>query len=585
MRLSTVVLPLTFAVTCAGAECKLERFAELPVTMMGTRPVIAGSVNGVDALFIADSGAPFSTLTRDAGEKFKLRWEPVPNWLHVRGIKGGDVDVRLGIAKDFTLTGYGTGAVQHGVEFLVGGNAFGSGTAGVIGQNVIGRSDTEYDLGNGVIRLIHSRDCGNLALAYWSKDSAIAVVSIRETSTAEPQLIGTATLNGARIVIVFDTGASQSVLNFRGARRAGVKLDGPDVQAGGTLVGLRSDAIDSWITRFDSLDLGGEVIKNARLRIADIDLALGADMLLGADFFLSHRIYVASSQRKIYFTFNGGHVFDLRPAGESVPASAQPGDEGLPSTSAGFQRRGAALMGRGEIVRAIADFDRAIELDPSDPAGYSQRGRARWRSGDPARAMDDFDKALQLKPDEVPILIERGALRLSQNNESGAAADFDQATNLAPNDASVTLQIGEIFARHRHYAQAVVLYDRWAIAHPRDDRLAFVLGERCWVRALSGDNPDRAISDCNGALSNGQRTAHAFEGRGLVWLRLKNYDKAIADFKDSLRLESRDAYALYGLGVAELRKGMQVAGENDLKAAAALNASADDDFKRIGLAP
>ena len=34
-------------------------------------------------------------------------------------------------------------------------------------------------------------------------------------------------------------------------------------------------------------------------------------MLIGADFFLSHRVYVANSQRKLYFTYNGGPVFNL----------------------------------------------------------------------------------------------------------------------------------------------------------------------------------------------------------------------------------------------------------------------------------
>jgi hypothetical protein len=32
-------------------------------------------------------------------------------------------------------------------------------------------------------------------------------------------------------------------------------------------------------------------------------------MLLGADFFLSHRIFVSNEQHKVYFTYNGGPVF------------------------------------------------------------------------------------------------------------------------------------------------------------------------------------------------------------------------------------------------------------------------------------
>ena len=45
-------------------------------------------------------------------------------------------------------------------------------------------------------------------------------------------------------------------------------------------------------------------------------------MLIGADFFLSHRIYVASSQRKLYFTYNGGPVFNLDTPGAATTAGA-----------------------------------------------------------------------------------------------------------------------------------------------------------------------------------------------------------------------------------------------------------------------
>jgi tetratricopeptide (TPR) repeat protein len=485
------------------ADCKLERFAELPVTMVGTRPVVAGSVNGVDALFVADSGAFFSMLTREAAERFKLKWEPLPPWINVRGVKGGDIDVRLGVAKDFALTGYGTGSALHGVDFLVGGNAFGEGAAGLIGQNVLGRTDTEYDLGNGVIRLLRSKDCGNQVLAYWARDTAIAVVKIHETTAAEPHLVGEAMLNGAKIGIMFDTGAARSLLSFRGARRAGVKLDGPDVEPGGAWQGLRADAFQTWITRFDTLDLGGELIRNARLRIADVDVPGGADLTLGADFFLSHRIYVATNQHKIYFTYNGGHVFDLRPipaatataatataatdAPVAADAAAAPPATGEPTDASGFRRRGAALIGRGEIARGIADLDRAIELDPRNTDSYSQRGLARWHNGDTALAMSDFDEALRLKPDDVPVLVERGSLRMTQADVAGARVDFDRAETLAPNDATVSFEIAGVYAYNRHFGEAMARYQRWLIAHPKDDRVGYVLGERCWMQAFSGE--------------------------------------------------------------------------------------------------
>jgi hypothetical protein len=38
------------------------------------------------------------------------------------------------------------------------------------------------------------------------------------------------------------------------------------------------------------------------------------DLLLGADFFLSHRVYIASNPRGVYFTYSGGPLFNLMPA-------------------------------------------------------------------------------------------------------------------------------------------------------------------------------------------------------------------------------------------------------------------------------
>jgi hypothetical protein len=58
---------------------------------------------------------------------------------------------------------------------------------------------------------------------------------------------------------------------------------------------------------FSSFKVGDEEIRNPRLRVGDT--REGTDMLLGADFFLSHRIFVSNEQRKVYFTYNGGPVF------------------------------------------------------------------------------------------------------------------------------------------------------------------------------------------------------------------------------------------------------------------------------------
>jgi len=61
--------------------------------------------------------------------------------------------------------------------------------------------------------------------------------------------------------------------------------------------------------------------------------------------------------------------------------------------------RGDDFNIKGELERAIADYDAALKVDPAYAEALNSRGMA-WRAkGDRRRALADFDAALKLKPD------------------------------------------------------------------------------------------------------------------------------------------------------------------------------------------
>lgn len=61
--------------------------------------------------------------------------------------------------------------------------------------------------------------------------------------------------------------------------------------------------------------------------------------------------------------------------------------------------RGDDFNIKGEIDRAIADYDAALKVEPALAEALNGRGTA-WRAkGDRRRALSDFDAALKLKPD------------------------------------------------------------------------------------------------------------------------------------------------------------------------------------------
>ena len=56
--------------------------------------------------------------------------------------------------------------------------------------------------------------------------------------------------------------------------------------------------------------------------------------------------------------------------------------------------RGLVFSRKGNVARAIADFDETIRLSPKDARAYAWRGQAYEQSGDTARASSDFQAAL-----------------------------------------------------------------------------------------------------------------------------------------------------------------------------------------------
>ena len=580
---------LLVAAASSRAACQLQQYAELPVTIERGGAVVSAKLNGADARLTVDTGAFFSMLNPSAVSRFGLRTGPLPPYLTVRGLTG-EANIRLTSVKEFSVLG----VPLHQVDFLVGEHEIG-GSDGLLGQNLLSVLDTEFDFSGGVIRLMKPQGCGEAPLAYWAGDShAYGAMSIDPIERPNLQIVGSVTINGVKMRAVFDTGAHRTVLSVDGARRAGVRTNDPGVTPGGTWGGIGHGLTQTWIAPFREVDIGGEQVKNTRLRIADLQLP-DADMVIGADFFLSHHIYVSKRQRKLYFTYNGGPVFNLE-VGPSpsptaptppVPGSAAPPtlataapDPNQPTDAAGFARRGAAFEAREEYAQAIADFGRAAELEPAAPQHFVDRARARLQNRQPLLALGDLDQALKLKPDDVAALMLRGQIRMAFGKPENAKADFDAAVSVDP---STRLRIAEAYARADHFDEALANYDLWISSHPKNEDLAAPLGGRCWVRALAGRELDKALADCNEALRLWPGAPQLLDSRGLVFLRLKQPDRAIADYNAALKVSPRLAWSLYGRGLAKLSKGDKSDGDADMAAAVAIAPRVAEEARKNGV--
>ena len=555
----------------------------MPVRMLGSRAVATVAINGHPVPLTVDSGAFFSVLTEAAATQLDLRTRSMPG-LRVEGIAGA-MDARVTTVEKLQLI---KGDIPR-VDFLVGGNEPGAGTMGLLGRNLLSFTDTEYDLANGVIRLsFPSDDCKKANLAYWAGAAHVTELNLEpeyRSRSKTPPLRVRVKLNGSEVVALLDTGAT-TIVTLRSARRAGI--NDAQMMPLPAIYGVGRGTAKAWTAPFERVEIGDEAISNNRLPVGDFSVDDG-EMLLGIDFFLSHRIYVSKAQDKLFITYNGGTVFALNrsngtgPPPASVEAAASGGAEAL--TPDQLARRGAASAARREFDRALDDLNQAIALDATSAAHLAQRGLVLEALKRPGEAMADFEKAIALDPGQTDARFARAMLRLGNKDREGAQADLDLLDKTLAPQAQLRLAMSSVYLRIEQPARAIVQLNQWLPAHPDEVKRHSALNGRCWARALLGVELDKALDDCNDAIDAEPRNAAYLDSRGWVHLRLGQNREAIADFDRALALRPAMPGALYGRGLVKTRVGEAAKGGEDLAAARSAEPDIERRLARIGLVP
>jgi len=492
--------------------------------------------------------------------------------------------------------------IQH-VDFVVVPGLFSGGAAGLLGQNVLRFADVEYDLADGVARLIRPMNCGDGSLAYWATSQPASVVDLERASAMHPHLIGPVVLDGSTIRAMFDTGGVHSTISLHAAKLVGITPQSPGVTPAGTVSGLGGQPVHVWSAPFASIDIGGEKILRTHILIGDIKDD-EADLIVGADFFLAHRVYVDNTRNRLYFTYNGGPVFNLNtpppgPAAAPIPAgppaapipAAAAAPTNQPSDGEGFMRRGLAYAARHEIANALADLSRACQLSPRDPQVFFQRALLYRQGGQSALALADLDQAVTLDPADLDARAARAALRLP--NRSAVEPDLAAIDRLAQPEADVRLSAAYDYGAIGEYTAAIHQYDVWIDSHKADKgpwsvtkrTWAEALSDRCWAQGAGKLDLDRALGDCDEALDLVPKDPDALENRALVHLQRGELGAAMTDYDASLKLQPRNAEGLYGRGLAEMRQGKPDAARADFAAATAIEADIARRFASFGLKP
>jgi Flp pilus assembly protein TadD len=126
----------------------------------------------------------------------------------------------------------------------------------------------------------------------------------------------------------------------------------------------------------------------------------------------------------------------------------------LPDNPRAYDNRGGAHLASGNLNAAIADFERALVLNPNSTQTHSLLGTAHLKAGQPDQAIIHYRHALELAPHLATTYQDLGAALSAIGDHEAAIRYFRKALEIDATLAIAHRNLGLLMLRIQSYAEA-----------------------------------------------------------------------------------------------------------------------------------
>ena len=239
---------------------------------------------------------------------------------------------------------------------------------------------------------------------------------------------------------------------------------------------------------------------------------------------------------------------------------------------------GDKLYEQADIRGAIAEFKKAIELDPSNVNVHNSLGVCFGLKGDYDKAIGEFEAAVSLEPEEYMALYNLGLVHMLTQQFDMALELFLKADKINGDAYEVSFQTGKLYLEMGEPAKGRSFLERAAALEPTSGAVHRCLGD-CYA---ADSRVQEAISAYRKAIKLNPQDAAAMSALGCLFeVQGENPEITLMFCRESVGLAPENGLFRYRLGRLYSKQRRFEDALREFKMAEQLGYDASEDIEEI----
>ena len=225
----------------------------------------------------------------------------------------------------------------------------------------------------------------------------------------------------------------------------------------------------------------------------------------------------------------------IPPTATAVPPTSTPAATPTLSVKEHVDQ-GMAYYDQGELDKAIAEFETALELDPDDAEVHRNLGTAYGELGQWETSAAAYERAIEINAAFGEAYGDLTGAYFYLNRIPEAMEAGEKAIELAPDYATAYNNLGIVYGSQGQIDQAIALFEKGIQVDPDYAEVHYNLG----FAYENLEQLDAAIAEYQETLRIDPNYLDAYENMGTVYARQGKLEEAIVQFEAFLELAPSD---------------------------------------------